>query len=440
MPTPLLEVRHVFQHFSLADGKPIEILHDINLEIREEEVVALLGPSGCGKSTLLRAVIGLEKPSSGEVLFRGVAQAGLNPSAALVFQNFALFPWLTVHQNIAVGLSNLPLTDTKREQRVRRVIDTVGLEGFEEAYPKELSGGMKQRVGLARALAVEPEILCMDEPFSALDVLTGEALRNEIIDLYTSKTSPVNSVLMVTHGITEAVFMATRIVVMGAHPGTVLAVLDNPLLYPRDEHHPEFIKLCQRVHALVTQTVMPKEPMTITPAGAGRFLIKSIPAVPLATTIGLLEILENEGAMELFELTRHVSMDLTQLLLVVKAAELLGWVVTPSQRVEMTDAGREFLASDINRRKHLLNASLRGIFVFNMVVQMLQQSERGEVNEETVLSQLAVQFPHERPHRIPNHRGVGTLRGTLQIQWHAQNALWAGPGCFGPTNPHRVND
>ena len=400
MPTPLLEVRHVFQHFALADGKPIEILHDINLEIREEEVVALLGPSGCGKSTLLRAVIGLEKPSSGEVLFRGVAQTGLNPSAALVFQNFALFPWLTVHQNIAVGLSNLPLTDTKREQRVRRVIDTVGLAGFEEAYPKELSGGMKQRVGLARALAVEPEILCMDEPFSALDVLTGEALRNEIIDLYTSKTSPVNSVLMVTHGLTEAVFMATRIVVMGAHPGTVLAVLDNPLPYPRDEHHPEFIKLCQRLHGLVTQTVMPKEPVAITPAGAGRFLIKSIPAVPLVTTVGLLEILENEGAMELFELTRHVSMDLTQLLLVVKAAELLGWVVTPSQRVEMTDAGREFLDAAINRRKHLLNASLRGIFVFNMVVQMLQQSERGEVNEETVLSQLAVQFPHERPHRI----------------------------------------
>jgi NitT/TauT family transport system ATP-binding protein len=400
MATPLLEVRHVFQHFSLADGKPIEILHDINLEIREEEVVALLGPSGCGKSTLLRAVIGLEKPSSGEVLYRGVAQTGLNPSAALVFQNFALFPWLTVHQNIAVGLSNLPLADMEREQRVRRVIDTVGLEGFEEAYPKELSGGMKQRVGLARALAVEPEILCMDEPFSALDVLTGETLRNEIIDLYSSKTSPVNSVLIVTHGISEAVFMATRIVVLGAHPGTVLAVLDNALPYPRDEHHPEFIKLCQRVHALVTQTVLPKEPVTTTPVGERRFVIKSIPAASLVTTVGLLEVLENEGAMELFELTRHVDMELTQLLLVVKAAELLGWVVTPSQRVEMTAAGREFLAADINRRKHLLNAILRDIFVFNMVFQMLRHSESGEVEEETILTQLAVQFPHERPHRI----------------------------------------
>ena len=400
MATPLLEVRHVFQHFSLADGKPIEILRDINLEIREEEVVALLGPSGCGKSTLLRAVIGLEKPSSGEVFYRGVAQTGLNPSAALVFQNFALFPWLTVQQNIAVGLSNLPLDDTEREQRVRRVIDTVGLEGFEEAYPKELSGGMKQRVGLARALAVQPEILCMDEPFSALDVLTGETLRNEIIDLYISKTSPVNSVLMVTHGISEAVFMATRIVVMGAHPGTVLAVLDNPMPYPRDEHHPEFLNLCQRVHALVTKNVMPEEPMTTAPAGQRRLVIKSIPAVSLVTTVGLLEVLENEGPMELFELTQHVDMELTQLLLVVKAAELLGWVTTPGQRIEMTAAGREFLAGDINRRKHLLNDSLRDIFVFNMVIQMLQQSGTGEVEDEIVLSQLAMQFPHERPHRI----------------------------------------
>ena len=400
MATPLLEVRHVFQHFSLADGKPIEILHDINLEIRQEEVVALLGPSGCGKSTLLRTMIGLEKPAAGEIRYRGVAQTGLNPSAALVFQNFALFPWLTVQQNISVGLSNLSLTDTERDERLRRVIDTVGLEGFEEAYPRELSGGMKQRVGLARALAVEPEILCMDEPFSALDVLTGETLRNEIIDLYISKTSPVNSVLMVTHGISEAVFMATRIVVMGAHPGTVLAVLDNPLPYPRDEHHPEFLKLSQRVHALVTQNVMPEEAATASSGGQLRLVVKSIPTVSLVATVGLLEVLENEGAMELFELTQHVDMELTQLLLVVKAAELLGWVTTPDQRVEMTDSGREFLAADINQRKRRLNANLRGIFVFHLVIQMLQQAERGEVDEETVLSQLAMRFPHERPTRI----------------------------------------
>lgn len=399
MATPLLAVRNVFQHFSLAGGKSVEILHDISLEVREFEVVALLGPSGCGKSTLLRTIIGLEKPTSGEISYRGKTQTGLNPGAALVFQNFALFPWLTVQQNIMVGLTNLKLTDAEREQRVRKVIDTVGLEGFEEAYPKELSGGMKQRVGLARALAVEPEILCMDEPFSALDVLTGETLRNEIIDLYANESSPVNSVLIVTHSISEAIFMATRIVVMGAHPGTVLAVLDNPLPYPRSEHHPEFLKLVQRVHALVTQNVMPEEPAVAT-ADQTRRVIRSIPYVSLVTTIGLLELLENEGSMELFELTQHADLELTQLLLVVKAAELLGWVATPGQRVEMTPAGRDFLGADVNRRKQLLNARLRDIFVFDLAIQVLKHSESGEVDEELILSQLALHFPHERPQRV----------------------------------------
>jgi len=170
-------------------------------------------------------------------------------------------------------------------------------------------------------LAVEPELLCMDEAFSALDVLTGETLRNEVIDLYTRKTSPVNTILMVTHSISEAVFMATRIVVMGAHPGTIRAVLDNPLPYPRDEHQPEFVMLSQKLHALVTQTVIPEEPAPAAAAGARRPVIQSIPTASLAATIGLLEVLENEGAMELFELARHVDLEFTQLLLVVKAAE-----------------------------------------------------------------------------------------------------------------------
>src|SRR5205823_5507068 len=337
--------------------------------------------------------------SSGEILYRGKTQTGLNPSAALVFQNFALFPWLTVQQNVAVGLSNSPLSAEERDKRVHRVVDAVGLEGFEEAYPKELSGGMKQRVGFARALAVEPELLCMDEAFSALDVLTGETLRNEVIDLYTRKTSPVNTILMVTHSISEAVFMATRIVVMGAHPGTIRAVLDNPLPYPRDEHQPEFVVLSRKLHALVTQTVIPEEP-TPAAAGARRPVVQSIPTVSLAATIGLLEVLENEGVMELFELARHVDLEFTQLLLLVRAAELLGWVGTRGQRVEMTDEGRKFLAADINARKQLLNARLREIFVFSMVIHMLKQSEQGEVPDEIILSQLALHFPHERPQRI----------------------------------------
>ena len=400
MSVLLLEAKNLFQQFALAGGKSIEILHDINLDVREHEVLALVGPSGCGKSTLLRILIGLQKPSLGEVRYRGQLRSGLNPSAALVFQNFALFPWLTVQENIALGLSNLPIASSEREERVRKVIDSVGLEGFEEAYPKELSGGMKQRVGIARALVVGPEILCMDEPFSALDIMTGETLRNEVIDLYTNKASPVNSILIVTHSITEAVFMATRIVVMASHPGTVRMVLDNPLPFPRDEHSPEFLKLTQKLHALITQAMIPDEPVPQPSAPFQPAPIQAIPNVSLVTTIGLLEILENEGEMELFTLSKHVDKEFTQVLLVVKAAELLDWVTTPGPRVQMTGPGREFLAADVNTRKRLLNAKLRQILVFDLVLRMLKQAESHEVEEDVLLGELAMLYPHERPQRV----------------------------------------
>ncbi len=400
MATSLLEVRHVCQSFPGAGGGSVEVLHDINIEIREHEVVAILGPSGCGKSTLLRAIIGLEPPTSGQILYRGQVQVGLNPSAALVFQNFALFPWLTVQQNVAVGLSHLPLTAADREQRVRAVIAAVGLAGSEEAFPKELSGGMKQRVGLARALAVQPEILCMDEPFSALDVLTSETLRNEVIDLYTGKTTPINTILMVTHSISEGVFMATRLVVMGAHPGAIRAVFDNPLPYPRDEHHPEFLALIQQIHTLITQAVFPAEPAPANVAGTGGLPVQSIPGVSLSSAIGLLELLENEGSLELFELTRQAHIELSQLLPVVKAAEMFRWVTTSGGRVVMTAGGRAFLAADIPTRKQLLNATLRGLFAFDLIVQALKQSAGDEVDEAVVLSRLAHAFPGEQPPRI----------------------------------------
>ena len=194
--------------------------------------------------------------------------------------------------------------------------------------------------------------------------------------------------------------MATRLVVMGAHPGTIRAVFDNALPYPRDEHHPDFLALEQKLHALITQTVLPAESVPTTVAGALRPPVQPIPAVSLSSVIGLLEVLENEGGLELFELTRQVDIELTQLLLVVKAAELLGWVTTPGGRVEMTADGRKFLAADITTRKQLLNARLRNLFVFDLVVQALKQSSNGEIDEEAVLTQLALNFPRERPQRL----------------------------------------
>jgi NitT/TauT family transport system ATP-binding protein len=398
MTTPLLEIHNVFQSYPGTAGGDMEVLHDINLEIHEHEVVAILGPSGCGKSTLLRAIIGLEQPKSGQILYRGKVQTGLNPSMALVFQNFALFPWLTVQQNVEVGLPHLALPAAESEKRVHDVIEAVGLSGSEEAFPKELSGGMKQRVGLARALVVQPEVLCMDEPFSALDVLTSETLRNEVVDIYTSKTSPVNTILMVTHSIAEAVFMATRLVVMGAHPGVIRAVFDNALPFPRDEHSPDFLALIQKLHALITQNALPAEQAAASPASP--IPVQSLPNVTLGSTIGLLEVLENEGGLELFELSRHVDIELSQLLLVVKAAELLGWTTTPGGRVEMTAEGRHFLAADIPTRKQLLKVILRGLFIFDFIAKALQASATKEVDEAVVLSRLAQNFPHERPQNV----------------------------------------
>lgn len=400
MATPLLEVRKLSQSFPGPGGNRVEVLSEIDLEVREHEVVAILGPSGCGKSTLLRAIIGLEPCTSGEILYRGKTQTGLNPSTALVFQNFALFPWLTVEENVATGVTQAGLDATARSQRVRDVIATVGLTGSEEAYPKELSGGMKQRVGLARALAGEPEILCMDEPFSALDVLTSETLRNEVIDLYTRKDSPVNSILMVTHSISEGVFMATRLVIMSAHPGKIRAVLDNPLPYPRDEHHPDFLALIETVHGMITQSVFPSVPAPHPAIPIDPMAVQPVPTVSLTTVIGLLEVLENEGSLELFALARHVDLELAQLLLVIKGGEMLGWITAQGGRVAMTPEGRAFLASDIVTRQKKLNATLQGLSLFKRITTLLRSAPNHTLNESDLLAEFAQTFPHERPHRL----------------------------------------
>jgi NitT/TauT family transport system ATP-binding protein len=205
---------------------------------------------------------------------------------------------------------------------------------------------------------------------------------------------------MVTHSISEGVFMATRLVVMGAHPGIIRAVFDNPLPYPRDEHHPGFIALIDKLHALITQAALPTELAVVESAGVGKLPIQSIPIISLSSVIGLLEVLENEGGLEFFELSRQVHVELHQLLLVVKAGELFGWVTTPGGRVEMTAEGRAFLAADINARKQLFNVTLRRLFVFDLVVQALTKSARNEVDETVILNQLTQLFPHERPQRI----------------------------------------
>jgi ABC-type nitrate/sulfonate/bicarbonate transport system ATPase subunit len=243
----ICEARNVTKTYGPPGGKELKVLDGISLEVRRHNITCILGPSGCGKSTLLRILTGLIEPTAGEVLVHGQPLHGLSPVVSLVFQSFALYPWLTVAENVAMGLNGREVDPAKKPEMVARAIDRVGLEGFEEAYPKELSGGMKQRVGIARALVAQSELLCMDEPFSSLDVLTAENLRVELVNLWRDATTDPNSVLVVTHNINEAVFLATRIVVLGAHPGQIRKVLDNPLPYPRDYHDAAFIAMAERI-------------------------------------------------------------------------------------------------------------------------------------------------------------------------------------------------
>src|SRR5882724_10934127 len=257
----ICEMRNVSKTFHLPGDKELKVLDNISLDVRRNDITALLGPSGCGKSTIIRILAGLIDPTTGDVLVHGQPLHGLNPAISMVFQSFALYPWLTVAENVSMGLNGRVGEPGKQKELVSRAIDRVGLEGFEEAYPKELSGGMKQRVGIARALVAQPELLCMDEPFSGLDVLTAENLRVELVNLWQDAKADPNSVLIVTHNINEAVFMASRIVVLAANPGQIRTILDNPLPYPRDYHDPAFVAMADRIHDILTTALIPDEPV-----------------------------------------------------------------------------------------------------------------------------------------------------------------------------------
>src|ERR1700735_5017544 len=250
---PLISVRSLSKSFAGPGGRPLPVLEDISLDVAEGEFVALLGRSGSGKSTLLRCIAGLIAPTDGQVLFRGQVLTGTNRDTTMVFQTFALLPWLTVQQNVEIGLEARGVAPAERAERALRAIDLVGLDGYESAYPKELSGGMRQRVGFARALVVEPAALLMDEPFSALDVLTSENLRGELLELWEGQKFPTKTMIMVTHNIEEAVLLADRLLVLGSNPGRIKADMRNPLARPRLRRTPDFEELVDQIYRMMTQ-------------------------------------------------------------------------------------------------------------------------------------------------------------------------------------------
>ena len=246
----ILEVKDISRAY-FEDGKAFRALEHIKFDLRDQDFVCIVGPSGCGKSTLLRIVVGLDTPTSGEVLFRGKPVEARDPRIAMVFQSFALFPWLTVEQNAEIGLEARHVPPEVRARKAGRYIEAVGLGGFENAFPRELSGGMKRRVGLARALATDPVLLCMDEPFSSLDALTAQNLRDEILELWSDPDLPPSAVLMVTHSIEEAVYLADRVIVLSGRPGHQVAELDIDLPRPRNRREPEFYGWVDDIYSLI---------------------------------------------------------------------------------------------------------------------------------------------------------------------------------------------
>jgi NitT/TauT family transport system ATP-binding protein len=353
---------------------------------------------------LLRILIGLIPPSAGTVEQHGKPLEGIHPGAAVVFQNFALFPWLTVSDNVRVGLNGRPLPAGEAEERVKAVLAAVGLSGHERDYPKELSGGMKQRVGIARALVGRPELLCMDEPFSALDVLTAELLRTEVYRLFTERTSGLSSVLLITHLIEEAVFLGDRIVVMGANPGTVRREIVNTVPHPREYRSPAFLQMVELIHDVVTRVHLPEEgeeervsPAAQATTGPGRRVagpVAPLPPVRIGEILGLLEILaDHGGTMNLFDIDALTDYDFGRTIAVAKGAEMLDFVDTPKNDVVLTDSGRRMVNASTAERPALLRVELLKLGVFCLVIRELAKDPDTPLTGDAVRDLLAERLP-----------------------------------------------
>jgi len=393
--TPILEIRGIQKSFDRGNGKLLRVLEDVNLDIRPNEVIALIGPSGCGKSTILRIFAGLIEPTTGQVRYQGEKQEGLNPNVAIVFQGFALYPWMTVEQNVEAVLRAKGMAAAAVKERTNRAIRMVGLEGFEEAYPRELSGGMKQRVGMARALSVDPEILFMDEPFSQVDALTAEGLRAEILDIWDDRERNPSSILMVSHDIKEVAYMADRIVVLSANPGRIRTIVDNPLPRPREMRSPEFLRLVDQLHDIITSTELPDIAITTVEPSVESDIIEPLPYALNADLLGLLEYLATQGgSCDLFQVVAQTHVPFEKVLTAVKGLEMLELVETPKRSVLLTPLGQRFVDAGMDERKLIWRDQLLELKLFRVVREMLDLRE-GELPKEELIQEISTRLPME---------------------------------------------
>ena len=397
---PIIEARRVEKSYTQPDGKQIQIIAPLDLSVDSETICALLGPSGSGKSTLLRILSGLIPPSQGTLLWHGQPLNHKGANVGIVFQSFALFPWLTVLENVEVPLVARGLEHEARHREAMEALAVVGLKGFENAYPKELSGGMKQRVGFARALAVKPEVLFMDEPFSALDVLTAENLRSELLELWTKNQIPTRSIFLVTHNIEEAVLLADRVVVLGAHPARIRADFNVSLPQPRDRKSAEFLVYVDYIYKVMTQPEAELGPFTKLPS-LRKPSFQILPHATAGGMAGLLEFLNERGGKEdLYHLADELLMEVDDLFPIVDAAVLLGFADSVQGDVRITSDGKQFAAADIVARKKLFRkAVLSHVTLIQQIRNALERKSDRAVPLEFFRDVLDEHLPAEEAQR-----------------------------------------
>jgi NitT/TauT family transport system ATP-binding protein len=403
-PVPIIEARQLEKFYPQPDGSRIQVIAATDLAVFPGQIIALLGASGCGKSTLLRMLTGLSPASAGSVFWHGQPVQGESPNVSIVFQSFALFPWLTVLENVEAPLEARGMPPIERHKRALRIIDAVGLDGFETAYPKELSGGMKQRVGVARALVVEPEVLFMDEPFSALDVLTAETLRGELLELWLGHKIPTRAIFIVTHNIEEAVVLADRIIVLGRNPAHIHADFTVDLPHPRDRKAAKFIELVDSIYRVLTRPEHKDETSPPRTYGAGvavRPKVIMLPHTRPGGMAGLLEILADHGGRaDLHRLADELSLEVDALLPTVDTAVLLGLLRVEEGEAVITPEGQIFAQADIQGRKAIFRkAAIANVPLLRQMEQALKSKSDRTLNDEFFRDLLDEHFSEDEARR-----------------------------------------
>lgn len=357
-PATLLDIQRIEQSFPNISGKDIKVLEDVNLSLTQGEIVGLLGRSGCGKSTLLRIIAGLIPPTGGDVIYRGKAVHTPAEGISMVFQNFALFPWLTVLENVEAGLEALGLPEEEIRTRALKAIDLIGLDGFESAYPRELSGGMCQRVGFARAIVVHPTILLMDEPFSSLDVLTAETLRTDFLDLWTEGKLPIQSAVMVTHSIEEAVLMCDRVLLFSSNPGQVVAEVKIAMPHPRTRHDFRFRAVVDDIYTRMTAREVAGKKASFSATGGIGMVLQRVSTNLLSGFMETLAATPYSGKADLPHLAETLKMEIDDIFPIAEVLQLLRFAEVAEGDVALSEPGMKFSQLSVDERKRLFATHL----------------------------------------------------------------------------------